>query len=78
MLTLKLLKLLELLCTALMFLIELHEVGHDVHRHREHHSAVVLRGNAVQCLQIPQLRKNSIKLNTRLSALGALAQSLQC
>ena len=36
----------------------LHEVGHDVDRDWENDGAVVLRGDAVQRLQIPQLEKS--------------------
>lgn len=52
---LKLLELLELLRIILLVLGELHEVGHDVHRDREHNRAVVLCRDAVQCLQVAQL-----------------------
>ena len=32
-----------------------HEVRENIHRYREHYGAVVLLGDAVQCLEVPQL-----------------------
>ena len=46
------LTLLKLLSAGLLVLTELHEVGQDVHRDREHHRAVVLRRDAVQGLEV--------------------------
>ena len=35
-----------------------HQMGHDVNGDREHDCAVVLSGDAVQCLEISQLEDN--------------------
>ena len=60
---LELLKLLKLLIIGILVLIELHEVAHDVYWNWKYNGAIVLRRDAVQCLQITKLKQKWLNIN---------------
>ena len=55
-----------------------HEAGHDVNRDREHNGRVILGGDAVQCLQISQLKHHSIEMGARVEGSLSPVMLLDC